>query len=91
MAKIANNGQPAPNPHYKGVVTDCGGLINSVVDMKIRDYVKDSNEREDRLVGKMDELITIVKKEYTINRVLIVLLYIIDIVIISVGWIHLKN
>jgi hypothetical protein len=91
MVKTMNNGQPAPNSHYKGVVTDCNSLINSVVDMKIRGYVKESNDREDRLVMKMDELITIVKKEYTINRVLIVLLYLIDIVIITVGWIHINN
>jgi len=84
MAKIANNGQPAPNPHYKGVVTDCGNMINEVVDMKIRDYVKDNDEREDRLVVKMDELINIVRKEYTTNRMLIYLLFAIDVVIISV-------
>ncbi len=87
MAKIANNGQPAPNPHYKGVVTDCGNMINEVVDMKIRDYVKDNDEREDRLVVKMDELINIVRKEYTVNRVLIFAQFGIDMLIFATIWV----
>jgi len=90
MAKKMTPGEPSPNPNYKGVVTDCNLLINSVVDMRMREYEKSNAEQDERMIDKMDELINIVKKEYTVNRGLILLLYLIDAVMIGVLWFHIN-
>ena len=90
MAKTLKSSENTPNPYYKDVVTDCNLLINSVVDMRMREYEKSNAEQDERMIDKMDELINIVKKEYTVNRGLILLLYLIDAVMIGVLWFHIN-
>jgi len=73
------------NPNHDGkIISNCQDLLSNEVEMKMRIYEKSFKERDDHLIAKMDELINIVRKEYTTNRMLIYLLFAIDVVIISV-------
>jgi hypothetical protein len=64
-------------------ISDCEGLIRANIDASMRVYHKAFEGRDKQLIEKMDELINIVRKEYTVNRVLIYIQFAIDFVLVA--------
>ena len=75
----------------QGIVT-CSELIDAGIEKRMSNYEKIFRAREDRLIEKMDELIKIVSREYTTNKMLIILAYVIDVITFGlIAYLHTKD